>query len=148
MTFFDFRQERALNLQSTYEERFMRKIEPEPNSGCWLWLGNLGPGTSWRGQFKGPRGVIKAHRFAYELFRGPIDQNKELDHLCRIPACVNPQHLEMVTHHENIMRAVPWIKRQTHCFRGHEYAVHSTRRRDGQHYCRACRHERWLRDAE
>jgi hypothetical protein len=47
-----------------------------------------------------------AHRFAYELLVGPIPEDLELDHLCRVRHCVNPAHLEPVTHLENILRGM------------------------------------------
>jgi hypothetical protein len=87
---------------------------PEPNTGCWLWT---------RGQCRG-YGVLKAngsqrtaYRLSYELLRGPVPAGFELDHLCRTPACVNPDHLEPVTHAENMRRGK--IARKTHCKRGH-----------------------------
>lgn len=60
-----------------------------------------------------------AHRWAYERYVGPIPEGLELDHLCRVTLCVNPAHLEPVTHAENMRRGV-WRKR-THCKWGHEW---------------------------
>ena len=61
---------------------------------CWLWLGTKSKGY---GQFKVNGVAVKAHRFAYELLRGPILSGLTLDHLCRVRACVNPSHMEPVT---------------------------------------------------
>ena len=46
----------------------------------------------------------KAYRVSYELFRGKLEKGQVVDHLCRVPNCVNPDHLEAVSHKENIMR--------------------------------------------
>lgn len=71
--------------------RFMQKVEPEPTTGCWLWLGAVrkGYGTI-RGEDSSERG---AHRVAYELFNGPITEGQEVCHRCDTPLCVNPSHL-------------------------------------------------------
>jgi hypothetical protein len=82
-----------------FEDRYV----PEPNSGCWLWIGarrnHYGYGVlRMNGQ------NYQAHRVAYERWRGQIPADMELDHLCRLPACVNPNHLEVVTHQDNMLR--------------------------------------------
>lgn len=84
-------------------DRFMEKVSPEPNSGCWLWLGSeWGKGY---GSFVIERGKgCQAHRAAYELFVGPIPEGLQLDHKCRVHICVNPDHLEPVTQRENTIR--------------------------------------------
>jgi len=85
---------------------FEANVMPEPNSGCWLWMG----GTVKRGygRFNIPRRLggqrRKAHQLSYELYRGLIPAGLELDHLCRVPSCVNPEHLEPVTHQMNVLR--------------------------------------------
>ena len=77
-------------------------------AACWVWTGRLnddGYGVldmSWRGG--GPK-LRSAHRLAYELLVGPIPDGLELDHLCFVRSCVNPAHLEPVTHAENLRRA-------------------------------------------
>ena len=68
---------------------------------------------------------MKAHRFNYELYRGSIDSILPLDHLCRNHSCVNPLHLEQVTHWENTLRGstpAATDARKTHCIRGHPLA--------------------------
>lgn len=88
-----------------------------------------------------------AHRFAFEYFRGPIQGGLGLDHLCRVPSCVNPWHLEPVTQRENLLRGDTIPAKHaalTHCPRGHAYDEANTRRdKLGKRYCRACQRERW-----
>lgn len=70
---------------------------------CWLWTGTIalnGYGLIYRQG--GP--LVGAHRLAYEVHVGPIPKGYELDHLCRVRRCVNPAHLEPVTHSENVRR--------------------------------------------
>ena len=66
----------------------------------WEACGNAdGYGTFWDGER-----TIYAHRFAYEMVVGPIPDGLSLDHLCRVRHCVNPDHLEPVSHKENVLR--------------------------------------------
>jgi hypothetical protein len=85
----------------TTEQRFWAKVQKA--DGCWLWTGALVRGY---GSFRAESGRhVYAHRWAWEAARGPIPSGLELDHLCCAPACVNPEHLEPVTHRENTVRA-------------------------------------------
>lgn len=132
-------------------ESFARNVEFS-ESGCWLWskslhatgYGQLGPGY----------GVTRyAHRWLWLHTVGPIAPGLELDHLCRVRHCVNPDHLEPVTKLENSQRGTPYMvatkrKQQqerltvvTHCPSGrHEFTpdnsyFHPTR---GYRICREC----------
>ncbi len=70
---------------------------------CWLWqLCKDKDGYGTVGVASGKMAL--AHRAYYEERFGPVPEGKELDHLCRVRACVNPEHLEPVTHHENLRR--------------------------------------------
>lgn len=126
-------------------ERFEEKYMPEPNSGCWLWTGTMndhGYGLIYVGMGK----EVRAHRFSYELHKGPIPADLELDHLCRVRSCVNPDHLEPVTHAENTRRgnAGAHNSKRTHCIRNHAFAEHGFIDRTGHRQCRICVRE-WRR---
>lgn len=56
----------------------------------------------------GTRHWVYAHRAAYEALRGPIPEDRVLDHLCRVRRCYNPWHLEIVTIGENVRRGERW----------------------------------------
>ena len=128
-------------------ERFRARVVVS-GGGCWEWIGEIrrdGYGIFWLGGRK-----VRAHRWSYENHRGPIPPQLELDHLCRNPRCVNADHLEPVTHAENIRRGAAkgaslWIA-ATHCSKGHPYTDENSRfvhRRTGytQRYCAACKKE-------
>lgn len=127
------------------EERFWAMVaKGEPNE-CWEWTGGRtgsGYGLFNLGSRDGP--TVVAHRYAYESAVGPILGQLELDHLCRNRGCVNPNHLEPVTHGENMRRAdvVFGIRSAaTHCPKGHPYDEANTGRWNGRRHCRACARE-------
>jgi hypothetical protein len=102
-------------LSAADQERFWSKVQRGAPDECWPWVGSLVGGY---GQFAASHRVSRrAHRVAWELLRGPIPGQMTLDHLCRNKACVNVEHLEVVTAAENHRR---WISTVTHCQRGHE----------------------------
>lgn len=75
----------------------------EPDSGCWIWRLNVGRDGYGKAACAG-RGVM-AHRMVWERVNGPVPDGLVLDHLCRNRRCVNPAHLEPVTHTENNRRS-------------------------------------------
>lgn len=102
------------------EERFLEKISPPDENGCTLWIGTIsgtGYGVIWvNRRYEG------AHRVAWERQNGPISPGLHVDHLCRTPRCVNPDHLEPVAPGENIRRGQTFARRnlaKTHCPYGH-----------------------------
>lgn len=78
------------------------------------------------------------HRQVYIETYGPIPEGLEIDHVCQNPRCINPKHLEAVTHLENMRRSLH--KRiKTHCRKGHEYTLDNTiEYKDGKRKCRTC----------
>lgn len=122
-------------LSGTPTERFWPKVDK--TDGCWLWTAALSDGGY--GVFGiGGRRVVHAHRFAYQQRVGPIPEGLHLDHLCRVRNCVNPDHLEPVTHAENVRRGLSGPK--THCGYGHEMNEANTyvNPNSGHRECRAC----------
>lgn len=104
---------------------------------CWLWTGSLlnGGYPDWSVQKR----HVGAHRFAYALIIGPIPHGLELDHLCRVITCVNPEHLEPVTSAENLRRQGAAV---TVCRNGHLYTSETTYIDPrGKRGCRVCRRQ-------
>ena len=129
-----------MNIIDMYPDR----ISPEPNSGCWLWDGTQT--TAGYGVFKVSQKMHYAHRVSYELSKGPIIAPLEIDHLCRVRCCVNPDHLELVTPGENVRRGISAevnrrrARSRTHCMNGHEMTEQNTYfRQRGSHQLRECR---------
>lgn len=89
------------------EERLWAKVDKDGPNGCWLWMGGRTPLGYGHVSVETPEGwrTRRVHRVTYELLVGPIPEGLTLDHLCRTPACCNPDHLEPVTVAENLRRA-------------------------------------------
>ena len=95
------------------------KVKKTPS--CWNWIGEIT--DKGYGRLQNGYKRVKAHRYFYELFVGKIPVGLEIDHLCRNKKCVNPKHLELVTHRENIIRAWAERKKNTpNCPNGHPYS--------------------------
>lgn len=128
----------------TIHQRFLSKVVL--SQGCWLWGGYLEENGYGRLTVDGK--PAWAHRVAYELFVGPVPEGMELDHLCRNRRCVNPRHLEPVSHQENMCRspvgAAAFHRSKTHCPQGHPYSGDNLIIYRGMRYCRECqrRHKR------
>ena len=114
---------------------------------CWLWQGGgNGNGYGRTGHMSDGKQWY-AHRYMWTTMRGPIPEGMTIDHLCRVTACVNPQHLEVVTMRENILRgnsACAVNARKTHCPRGHEFTPENIAWDRGRRGCRICKR---LKDA-
>ena len=120
------------------DDRFWSKVD-ETEGGCWLWTAYIN--RNGYGMFRLGRMQL-AHRVAYEDAKGPIPEGLTIDHLCRVRACVNPDHLEAVTIGENIRRGINYDREKTHCPQGHSYDEENTYRHRGHRYCKECRRKR------
>jgi len=120
-------------------ERLLEKIEI--GGDCWLWTGaqssagygSIGAGTGTK--------TIPTHVVMYQAEFGPVPDGLEIDHLCRVRRCCNPNHLEAVTHLENVRRGnggQHW-RNKTHCPTGHPYNEENTYVSPrGRRHCRTC----------
>lgn len=126
-------------------ETIESKIIPEPNSGCWIWLGGLRDkhdgygGAGWAGK------TWRTHKLVYTLLRGDVPDGLLLDHDCRNRICCNPDHLTIRTWKENIHRGEGIAAKnrvKTHCNRGHEFTSENTYlwtgKRGVMRNCRTC----------
>ena len=142
--------------QVSLSERFWSKVDkngpitkPELRP-CWLWTACKDGGGY--GRFIIDKQIYGTHNVAYTLEVGPVPVGLELDHLCRVRHCVNPKHLEPVTHQENVVRgdamktvvhagAVRNAKRRAAatCWQGHLFDEKNTHiRENGTRQCRTC----------
>jgi hypothetical protein len=88
-------------------ERLLSKTRVNPVTGCWIFTGATHgkySGLHIGSKCDGTRRNEYAHRLSYETFTGPIPDGLEIDHLCRVKRCINPDHLEAVTHKVNCER--------------------------------------------
>jgi len=112
--------------------RFWEKVVVTP--GCWLWTGYVGP-TGY-GQVKWDGKMRAVHHIALLIVGSSRPEGLETDHLCFVRRCVNPAHLEWVTHRENIRRSEDRLfggkqgsyqRSKTHCVNGHPFDASNTR---------------------
>lgn len=125
--------------------RFWSHVTVDAESGCWNWS-RVDPTTGYGRLYLNERRKKEyAHRFSYAIHSGPLVLGMDIDHLCRNRACCNPDHLEQVSHAENVRRGESGARRQeaTHCLNGHEWTPNNTHLRTTsqgrvRRVCRAC----------
>lgn len=124
---------------SQLPEMIRDRMEPEPYSGCWLWIGRVSEFGYGVMVFAERRRRVT--RVLYEMFIGGIEQGWEVHHKCRTPACINPSHFECLNSVDHHAQHLP-----THCVNGHEFTPENTRLRkgDGLRECKACAQKRGI----
>lgn len=124
---------------------FWSKVSSQ--GSCWVWTGYKerdGYGV-FAVHISGTKKSIpfKVYRLSYTLIKGEIPKGMQIDHLCRNRGCLNPDHLEVVTCKENVLRGNGLCainKKKTHCPQGHEYNLTNTYYdKNGGRYCNICR---------
>ena len=129
----DFR--RHVRGAGTTEENFWARVEKTPD--CWVWTG-----TKWRNGYgqawiRETKRTICAHRLAWQLTRGPIPDDMQLDHRCHNRACVNPDHLRLATNKQNNENMSGLRSDNSTGYRGVRLE-----KRTGKYYARAFHHGR------
>jgi len=113
---------------NTLQQRIHNSVTMIPESGCWVW--NLALDHLGYGRVMIDKKNRSAHRVSFAAFKQEIPPKMELDHKCRVRCCVNPDHLEPVTHAENVRRGKRGVlnpqRQATHCKWGHEFTVENT----------------------
>lgn len=90
-----------MKYEQRHIERFFDRFVPVPESGCWLW--DAATDTNGYGQLSlNKTKVIKTHRMSYEIHNGPVPDGLHVLHKCDIRCCVNPDHLYVGTHQQNM----------------------------------------------
>jgi hypothetical protein len=111
---------------------------------CWLWTG--GNNGKYPIFYLGNYKTVYSHRYSWEKAnQKKIPDDLTIDHLCKTPLCVRPDHLECVSLYENLMRSDGFgaeNARKTHCPKGHEYTEENTYMFRGSRYCMECRNSR------
>jgi hypothetical protein len=104
---------------------FLDRINKQ--SYCWTWVGSIGHDGYGRAYYKGKNNM--AHRAVYRAFVDEIPPEMTIDHLCRNKLCVNPEHLQVASQRDNILRSDNQASintKKTHCVNGHEYTAKNT----------------------
>jgi hypothetical protein len=141
--------ERIIEIADTIIERFFAKVKKGAGDECWLWTASLdgkGYGQFWTGLFGS---CSRAHRVSYVFARGPIPEGMSLHHLCEVKHCVNPDHLQVCTHQENMTtgkwgvkqlpRCAAWQLAKTHCPQGHPLSGENALKLTGNRkQCKIC----------
>lgn len=127
------------------KNRLLNRIDKTPN-GCWNYTRSKS--VKGYGKLSAWGRMWLAHRVSYTIFVAPIPEGKSIDHLCRNPSCINPNHLEPVSNRENLMRGIGIAaknSRKTHCINGHALSGENLRLKKSRRgrICKKCNSDHW-----
>lgn len=121
-------------------ERILMRTVCDLRTRCWLCA--YGSASAEYSQISITCHLVGTHRVIYEAFVGPIPDGYEIDHLCRVPRCCNPTHLEAVPHQINTLRGIgpaATNARKKHCIHRHEFTPENTYLVGTRRQCKECR---------
>lgn len=131
--------------KSDFLSHFFTKVRK--TDSCWLWLA----GKDWDGYgiYWVHKRSVRAHRWIYEQLKEAVPAHLVIDHLCKTPACVNPDHMRVVTNGENVLCGESFSaknKKKTYCKRGHKLSddnIFTVPSHPESRRCRTCHEAQW-----
>ena len=117
--------------------RFWSKVDK--GGECWLWMATKN-GDGY-GRFRHNGNLVGAHRLSYEMCIGPIPDGKQVLHSCDVPNCVNPEHLFLGTHRDNM---IDMHKKKRH--KKIERLCHPNLPHHSNGLCKSCYQKKWHED--
>lgn len=134
-----YRDDALANISEQDAQNFWARVLKAPS--CWIWL--LSKNHKGYGEY-GFRGVtVACHRFSWVLANGPIPPDLQIDHICRVRHCVNPDHLRLLRPEQNALLSPKHNAFKAYCPAGHPYTPGNTylkRRSNGfERVCKLCK---------
>lgn len=135
--------DRPILFSAASMDRFWSRVDQKGQDFCWHWLGPIN--SNGYGRFHAEGRSVMAHRVPVWLSGKLIPSGMEVDHICKNRRCVNPAHLRVVTHRENLLSGDTITAKAaatTHCPAGHELSGDNLLAVPGRRKCRECERSR------